>query len=116
MLLVCVPLLEECWVEAMNLLCAAGWMPVAAAVTEVCMSLFAGSLQGLHNAQASYNMQTVQNSMSSRNQGLGGSPSSGGHQSTGNLQGSRFTSNNLPVGFAQVTSVWWVWEVGRFAG
>ncbi|KAG0621700.1 hypothetical protein M758_3G042500 [Ceratodon purpureus] len=63
-----------------------------------------GSLQGLHNAQASYNMQTVQNSMSSRNQGLGGSPSSGGHQSTGNLQGSRFTSNNLPVGFAQQSS------------
>lgn len=77
-------------------------MNAVAAVSDACVSLFAGSLQGLHSAQASYNMQTVQNSMSSRNQGLGGSPSSGGYQSTGNLQGSRFSSNNLPVGFAQV--------------
>lgn len=66
------------------------------------LRLSAGSLQGLHNAQASYNMQTVQNSMSSRNQGMGGSPSSGGHQSTGNLPTGRFSSNNLPVGFTQV--------------
>lgn len=72
-------------------------MNAVAAVSDGCLSYFAGSLQGLHNAQASYNMQTVQNSMSSRNQGLGGSPSSGG-----NLQGGRFSSNNLPVGFAQV--------------
>jgi hypothetical protein len=71
-------------------------------ITSSFLHLSAGSLQGLHNAQASYNMQTVQNSMSSRNQGMGGSPSSGGHQSTGNLPTGRFSSNNLPVGFTQV--------------
>lgn len=58
------------------------------------------AVQGLHNA--TYNLQSVPNAMSSRNPGLGGGPSSGAHQPAGSLPSGRFGSNNLPVGLSQV--------------
>ncbi|KAH8952557.1 hypothetical protein BDL97_09G091100 [Sphagnum fallax] len=57
----------------------------------------AGTLQGLHNLQANYSMQSVQNALSSRNQGMAGGPSTGTHQPTGG----RYSSNSLPVGVPQ---------------
>lgn len=58
----------------------------------------AGTLQGLHNLQANYSMQSVQNALSSRNQGMAGGPSTGTHQPAGG----RYSSNSLPVGLPQV--------------
>ncbi|KAH8952562.1 hypothetical protein BDL97_09G091100 [Sphagnum fallax] len=60
----------------------------------------AGTLQGLHNLQANYSMQSVQNALSSRNQGMAGGPSTGTHQPTGG----RYSSNSLPVGVPQQLS------------
>jgi hypothetical protein len=57
-----------------------------------------GNLQGLHNIQGNYSMQSVQNALPSRNQGMAGGLSTGTHQPTGG----RFSSNNLPVGLPQV--------------
>jgi hypothetical protein len=67
---------------------------------EICLSLCvsAGNLQGLHNIQGNYSMQSVQNALPSRNQGMAGGLSTGTHQPTGG----RFSSNNLPVGLPQV--------------
>lgn len=62
--------------------------------------LFAGNLQGLHN-QGNYNMQTMPNTLSSRNAGYGG-PSSAAHQSGGGVSSGRFSINNLGVGLSQV--------------
>ncbi|KAH9551643.1 hypothetical protein CY35_09G024800 [Sphagnum magellanicum] len=60
----------------------------------------AGTLQGLHNLQANYSMQSVQNALSSRNQGMAGGPSTGTHQPAGG----RYSSNSLPVGLPQQLS------------
>jgi hypothetical protein len=62
------------------------------------VSVSAGNLQGLHNIQGNYSMQSVQNALPSRNQGMAGGLSTGTHQPTGG----RFSSNNLPVGLPQV--------------
>jgi hypothetical protein len=64
----------------------------------LCVS--AGNLQGLHNIQGNYSMQSVQNALPSRNQGMAGGLSTGTHQPTGG----RFSSNNLPVGLPQVSA------------
>ncbi|KAL2650956.1 hypothetical protein R1flu_019084 [Riccia fluitans] len=63
--------------------------------------VFHHGVQGLHNA--TYNMQSVPNAMSTRNPGLGGGPSSGTHQPAGSLPPGRFGSNNLPVGLSQLS-------------
>ncbi|BBM99417.1 CCR4-NOT transcription complex subunit 2 [Marchantia polymorpha subsp. ruderalis] len=63
--------------------------------------VFHHGVQGLHNA--TYNLQSVPNAMSSRNPGLGGGPSSGAHQPAGSLPSGRFGSNNLPVGLSQLS-------------
>nr|XP_024358004.1 probable NOT transcription complex subunit VIP2 isoform X2 [Physcomitrium patens] len=61
----------------------------------------AGNLQGLHN-QGNYNMQTMPNTLSSRNAGYGG-PSSAAHQSGGGVSSGRFSINNLGVGLSQLS-------------
>ncbi|KAJ7563161.1 hypothetical protein O6H91_03G098700 [Diphasiastrum complanatum] len=61
-----------------------------------------GNLQGLHNVQGSYNMQTP-NSLSSRNSGLASVSSSGVHQPSGTLPTGRFAANNLPIGLSQLS-------------
>ncbi len=67
-------------------------------VRSLSVSVSAGNLQGLHNIQGNYSMQSVQNALPSRNQGMAGGLSTGTHQPTGG----RFSSNNLPVGLPQV--------------
>lgn len=57
-------------------------------------------LEGLHNIHGNLNLA----SLSPRNASLSGIPSPGVQQPGGNISGSRFPSNNLPVSMSQVCS------------
>lgn len=62
-----------------------------------------GTLQGMHNIHGSFNVPSMQGTLSSRNSTMNNVPSGGVQQPTGSLSSGRFTSNNFPVALSQIS-------------